>query len=60
MTLDPVLMFHAPHCTLYASWDSATGMPLTTLDNEPLSKSSSKKAKKEWDKQKKVFEANKK
>ena len=52
-------MFKPPHCTLYASWDEA-GLPLTTLDGEKLSKSNSKKLKKEFDKQKKLFESNKK
>jgi hypothetical protein len=59
MSLQPGDMFKPPHCALYASWDDA-GLPLTLLDGEKLSKSNSKKLKKEFDKQKKLYESNNK
>ena len=59
MSLLPGDMFRPPHCELYASWDEA-GLPLTTLDGEKLSKSNSKKLKKEFDKQTKLFDSNNK
>ena len=59
MSLKPEDMFRPPHCSLYASWDPA-GLPLTTTDGEKLSKSSGKKLKKEFDKQKKLYESNNK
>lgn len=59
MSLAPGDMFKPPHCDLYASWDEA-GLPLTALDGTPITKSNSKKLKKEFDKQAKLFESSKK
>lgn len=40
---------------LYSAFDDA-GVPTADKDGEPLSKSAVKKLKREWDKQKKLFE----
>lgn len=40
---------------LYSTFDS-DGVPTTDSKGEPLSKSAMKKLKKEWDKQKKLYE----
>ena len=59
MSIPPDEMFKPPHSTLYSSWDDS-GIPLTTSDGEKLTKSNTKKLKKEYEKQKKLFESNKK
>ena len=44
----------APHDVLYKEYD-ADGIPTVDKDGEPISKSQSKKLKKEWEKQKKLY-----
>ena len=39
----------------FSAWD-AEGMPTMLTGGEPVGKSALKKLKKEWDKQKKIFE----
>jgi glutaminyl-tRNA synthetase len=46
----------APHDALYKEYD-ADGIPTTDKNGEPISKSQSKKLKKEWEKQKKLYES---
>jgi hypothetical protein len=44
-----------PDASLYSKYDD-DGIPTHTTDGEPLSKSQCKKLKKDWDKQKKLYE----
>jgi hypothetical protein len=44
-----------PDASLYSKYDN-DGIPTHTTDGEPLSKSQFKKLKKDWDKQKKLYE----
>ena len=60
MTINPKDMFTLnEHEGLYSSYD-ADGIPTMDKQGEPISKSMSKKLKKEYEKQKKLFESNKK
>ena len=52
--MPPQEMFLA-QTDLYSAFDDA-GVPTTSKAGEPLSKSAIKKLKKEWDKQKKLYE----
>ena len=56
MKLNPVDMFRS-QTDLYSQFD-VDGLPTHDADAKEISKSLSKKLKKEWEKQKKVFEAN--
>ena len=53
----PQEMFRPPHVEdgLYSSW-SEDGLPLTDREGKELSKNQAKKAKKDWDLQKKLHE----
>lgn len=59
MSLIPSEMFKPPNCHLYGSWDEE-GIPLTTVEGEKLSKSNSKKLKKDMEKQKRLYASSKK
>lgn len=52
--MPPQEMF-LPQTDLYSAFDDA-GVPTANKAGEPLSKSAIKKLKKEWDKQKKLYE----
>lgn len=55
-SVDPREMFKiGEEASKYSKWD-AQGIPTHDFSGEPLSKSSMKKLKKDWDKQKKLFE----
>lgn len=55
--MDPVDMFKG-QTDLYSQFDS-DGVPTHDAAGEPLSKSGIKKLKKDWDKQKRLFESSK-
>jgi len=46
----------APNDVLYKEYD-AEGIPTVNAAGEPITKSAAKKFKKEWEKQKKLFES---
>ena len=58
MKIDPKDYFTS-QTDLYSAFDE-DGVPTHDKEGQPLSKSSSKKLKKEWTTQKKLFESNKK
>lgn len=58
MNLDPRDMFKG-QADLYSRFDD-DGIPTHDAAGEPLSKSGIKKLKKDWDKQKRLFESNQK
>lgn len=58
MSIRPEDMFKPPHCTEgYTQFDEE-GIPTHDASGEKLSKSSIKKLKKDWEKQKKLFESS--
>lgn len=57
-SIRPEDMFKPPHCDLYSQYDS-DGVPTHDAAGEKLSKSGLKKLRKDWEKQKKLFETGK-
>jgi hypothetical protein len=57
MSIRPEEMFKAPHCDLYSQFDEE-GVPTHDAAGEKLSKSAAKKLKKDWEKQKKLYESS--
>jgi hypothetical protein len=57
MSIRPEDMFKPPHCSDYSLFDEE-GIPTHDAAGEKLSKSALKKLKKDWEKQKKLFESN--
>ena len=57
-SIAPVDMFKPPHCDLYSQFDE-DGVPTHDAAGEKLSKSGIKKLKKDWDKQRKLYESSK-
>jgi len=59
MSLAPQDMYRPPHCDLYSQFDD-DGVPTHDKAGEKLSKSGIKKLRKDWEKQKKLFESSRK
>jgi hypothetical protein len=56
MSIRPEEMFKPPHCSDYSQYDEE-GVPTHDAAGEKLSKSALKKLKKDWEKQKKLYES---
>jgi hypothetical protein len=58
MSISPQEMFRPPICDLYSQYDE-DGVPTHDAAGEKLAKSAIKKLRKDWEKQKKLFESKK-